>query len=432
MHFQADRESVLQHKMFVPLATLLGRIITKGNLRLIDASQRIHEFGDGRGEPVTARLKDKWLGWQLAVNPSLYLGEAYMDGRFVMERGSIYDFLELVLSNAQYSKKSGWIHGETFMRRLAKPLQQLNNLTSSRKNVAHHYDINGTIYDLFLDRDRQYSCAYFDRDHMTLEEAQLSKKRHLAAKLLLEDGLSILDIGSGWGGLGLFLAVQADVNVTGVTLSTEQLKISNDRVRKKGLQRSVRFEFRDYREINQRFDRIVSVGMFEHVGVTQYNQFFTKLSALLRDDGIAVIHSIGRFDQPSVTNPFISKYVFPGGYIPALSEVFPAIEKSGLIVTDVEILRLHYAQTLRRWRERFLESCKRDGGGLDPKFRRMWEFYLAGSEAAFRYQNLMVFQIQLAKLQTVVPLTRDYQYHAEAQMRRTHATRTVPPRLAGE
>lgn len=418
--------------MFAPLKNLLGQIISTGDLRLIDAKRRIHEFGDGKGELVTARLKDKKLELQLFINPSLHLGKAYMDGRFVVEHGSLYDFLELLLSNAENSDVSNWLHGETLLRRLLKPVHQFNNLARARQNVAHHYDIDKNIYDLFLGKDRQYSCAYFERDHSDLDEAQLAKKYHLASKLLLTDGLKILDIGSGWGGLGLFLAGHADVQVKGVTLSKEQLKISNHRARSQGVEKCVRFELRDYRQINERFDRIVSVGMFEHVGVRHYCTFFDKIFEILADDGIALLHSIGRFDPPTVTNPFVAKYIFPGGYIPALSEVLPAIEHSGLLVTDIEILRLHYAETLRLWRQRFLESCNHKTIELDDRFCRMWEFYLAASEAAFRYQNLMVFQIQLAKMQTVVPLTRDYQFSAEAQMRRAKASQSIPPRLAGE
>ncbi len=418
--------------MFAPLKHLLSRIVSKGNLSLIDATRRIHEFGDGTGEPVTARIKDKKLELQLVTNPALHLGEAYMDGRFVMERGSIYDFLELVLSNARHRAVAGRIHGETLLRRLFKPVQQFNNLRRARKNVAHHYDIDGAIYDLFLDKDRQYSCGYFESNHSDLEEAQYAKKRHLAAKLLLTDGLKVLDIGSGWGGLGLYLADNADVTVKGATLSEEQLKISNERACLRGLEKSVHFELCDYRQINERFDRIVSVGMFEHVGANHYKKFFKKINDILTDRGVALIHSIGRFDPPSVTNPFIAKYIFPGGYIPALSEVMPAIERSGLLITDIEILRLHYAETLRLWRERFLTSCREVNPRLDERFCRMWEFYLAGSEAAFRYQNLMVFQIQLAKDQTVVPLTRDYQFHTETRMRRAQAQQSVPRRLAGE
>jgi cyclopropane-fatty-acyl-phospholipid synthase len=287
----------------------------------------------------------------------------------------------------------------------------------SGRNVEHHYDLDGHLYELFLDSDRQYSCAYFEQEGMSLEEAQAAKKRHLAAKLNLRDGLKVLDIGSGWGGLGLYLAKSAHVDVTGVTLSEEQLKTSQDRARAEGLAKAVSFELRDYREVQGQFDRIVSVGMFEHVGVVHYRSFFDKIRSLLAPNGVALIHSIGRFDGPASTNPFIDKYIFPGGYIPALSEVLPEVERAGLLVTDVEILRLHYALTLRHWRQRFRASWHTAVERYGERFCRMWEFYLAGSETGFRYQNLMVFQLQLTKDQKALPLTRDYFHTAEQELR---------------
>jgi cyclopropane-fatty-acyl-phospholipid synthase len=305
---------------------------------------------------------------------------------------------------------------ETF-RFTGRWLRQFNPRPRARRNVEHHYDLDSGLYELFLDSDRQYSCAYFEQGEMSLEEAQAAKKRHLAAKLNLRDGLKVLDIGSGWGGLGLYLAKSAHVDVTGVTLSEEQLKSSQERARAEGLAKAVTFELCDYREVQGQFDRIVSVGMFEHVGVVHYRSFFEKIRELLSPNGVALIHSIGRFDGPASTNPFIDKYIFPGGYIPALSEVLPEVEHAGLLVADVEILRLHYAMTLRHWRQRFRASWHTAVELYGERFCRMWEFYLAGSETGFRYQNLMVFQLQLTKDQAALPLTRDYFHAAEQELR---------------
>ena len=393
--------------MFAPLKFIFDYVVETGNLTVVDHSGTVHTFGDGSGPAVAVRIGDRRLEYGLALNPSLALGEAYMHGRFVVETGTIYDFLEIMLGNAEARPFPQWMSLLDIPRRFGKRLQQFNSLARARTNVAHHYNVDRAIYDLFLDRDKQYSCAYFVGE-CGLDEAQLYKKRHLAAKLALSRGQRILDIGSGWGGLALYLAHAAEADVTGITLSEEQLKVAQQRAFKSGLARTVRYEALDYRRIEGQFDRIVSVGMFEHVGVGYYDVFFRKIFELLSDDGVALVHSIGRFDVPAPTNAFIAKYIFPGGYIPALSEVLPAIERSGLLVTDVEILRLHYAQTLRHWRQRFRSNWSAAEALLGVEFCRMWEFYLAASEAAFRYQNLMVFQIQLTKRQGALPLTRDY------------------------
>jgi cyclopropane-fatty-acyl-phospholipid synthase len=403
--------------MFRPLRSILDRLITTGHLNLIDADIRNYGFGDHSGSPVTARITDKWTEVRLALNPTLAIGEAYMDGRLIIEQGTIYDFLELILKNLAATRWPRWLQLIDDARSLIRPLQSYNPVRRAKRNVARHYDLDGSLYGLLLDADRQYSCAYFEADHTSLEEAQAAKKRHLAAKLHLRDGLKILDIGSGWGGLALYLAKTAHVEVTGITLSDEQLKVSRERARAMGLSRSVNFELCDYRKLAGKFDRIVSVGMFEHVGTTYYRSFFDKLGRLLADDGVAVLHSIGRFDEPASTNPFIAKYIFPGGYIPALSEVFPPIEREHLIVTDLEILRLHYASTLRHWRQRFRASWHLAAERFGERFCRMWEMYLAGAETAFRYQNLMVFQLQLTKDQKALPLTRDYMHEAERELR---------------
>src|SRR5205814_5985830 len=293
-------------------------------------------------------------------------------------------------------------------RYLTRHWKHVNPRSRPRRNVAHHYDLDGRLYSLFLDADKQYSCAYFETPDTSLDDAQLAKKRHLAAKLFIGHGDRVLDIGSGWGGLGLYLAEMTGANVTGVTLSTEQLQVSNDRAAEKNLTPSAKFFLEDYRDVSGPFDRLVSVGMFEHVGVDFYETYFRRCAELLTPDGVMVLHSIGRSEGPDATNPWIAKYIFPGGYIPALSEVIPAIERAGLLVCDVEILRLHYAETLKAWRERFAARREEAVRLYDERFARMWEFYLACSEISFRKQNLMNFQIQLTKRQGIVPMTRDY------------------------
>jgi cyclopropane-fatty-acyl-phospholipid synthase len=416
--------------MYTLLDILLRRIVQRGCLTFIDAGGTAHRYGDGRGSPVVVRITDKRLERHLVIDPQLALGEGYMQGRLKMVEGRIYDFLELLLSNIQHQPEPAWTHSLNTVRYLVRRLMQFNPSGRAQRNVAHHYDINGAIYDLFLDRDRQYSCGYFTQG-ASLEEAQLAKKRHLAAKLAITPGQRVLDIGSGWGGLGLYLAKIAHCDVTGVTLSNEQLKISRERAVREGLARAVHFEFKDYRKVEGTFDRIVSVGMFEHVGVNHYATFFRKVRDLLADDGVALIHSIGRSEPPTVTNPFIAKYIFPGGYIPALSEMVAAVERSGLMITDLEILRIHYADTLRAWRERFLANWDKAAEILDETFCRMWEFYLAGSEIAFRYQNLVVFQVQLAKRIGALPITRDYMLTDEHRLREQEEIE-ARPRMAGE
>ncbi|MFZ2029968.1 MAG: cyclopropane-fatty-acyl-phospholipid synthase family protein [Vitreimonas sp.] len=358
---------------------------------------------------LVVRIVDDRSLWRIMRNPELAVGEAYMDGGFVVERGSIYDFLALATRNGKNVKPRGWLD-----------MQHRNPRKASRRNVAHHYDLSGDLYRLFLDADRQYSCAYFARPDMSLEEAQDAKKRHIAAKLLLAPGQRVLDIGSGWGGLGITLAEDYGVDVSGVTLSTEQLNESRARAAKKGLNSRVRFDLRDYRDVQGTFDRIVSVGMFEHVGEVQYRVFFDTIHDRLAKDGVAVMHTIGNFRGPGRNNPWIEKYIFPGGIVPALSQIVEAAERSGLIVSDVEILRLHYAETLKAWRERFEANWDEVCALYDERFCRMWAFYLAGSEAAFREGDLVVFQIQMAKDRNAVPLTRDYITDFERAGSQTH------------
>jgi cyclopropane-fatty-acyl-phospholipid synthase len=353
----------------------------------------------------------------------------------VVEQGSIADVLAIALG--QKSEVPHWARVQWVLRYLYRRIQQFNPRRRSRNNVAHHYDLDGRLYSLFLDADRQYSCAYFETPGQSLDDAQLAKKRHLAAKLVLGHDKSgrdmrVLDIGCGWGGLGLYLAETAGADVTGVTLSQEQFAIANERAAEKGLTDHARFRLQDYRDVQGPFDRIVSVGMFEHVGVSHYETYFRKSAELLADDGVMVLHSIGRSEGPGITNPWVAKYIFPGGYIPSLSEVLPRIEKAGLLVTDIEILRLHYAETLKAWRERFLAHREEVERIYDERFERMWEFYLASSEMSFREQNLMVMQIQLTKRQGVVPMTRDYIGREERRLRDAEGKRHPPLRLAGE
>ncbi len=383
------------------------RIVQRGRLSIIDAHGRRHEAGRD-GPEVTIRLHDRALHRRLALNPFLSLGEAYMAGTLTIEQGSLYEFMDICAANSLQLYHSPLGRALTLGQTVLRHLHQYNPAPRAQANVAHHYDLSDRLYDLFLDRDRQYSCAYFTHPHADLEQAQADKKRHLAAKLLLRPGVRVLDIGSGWGGLALSLAEAGAAEVLGITLSEHQLAVSRERARQRGLADRVRFELRDYREQTGTFDRIVSVGMFEHVGVGHYPEFFRVVGDLLAEDGVAVLHSIGRMDGPGATNPWIRKYIFPGGYSPALSEVLPVVERQGLWVTDIEILRLHYAETLRAWRQRFTANRAQIAALYDERFCRMWEFYLVGSELAFRRLGHMVFQMQLAKRQDAVPLTRDY------------------------
>jgi cyclopropane-fatty-acyl-phospholipid synthase len=385
---------------------ILSSIVKDGSLRLIDGSGRARIIGDGSPPRATVRLKNRQLDWALALNPGLSVGEAYMEGDLTIEQGSLYDFLEIVARNFNNAPRPGWM---TAIERLGTRLGQHNPIGKAQKNVAHHYDLSDALYDIFLDRDRQYSCAYFTEPGQGLDEAQENKKRHLAAKLLLDrPGLKVLDIGSGWGGLGLYIAQESGADVTGVTLSVEQQKVSADRAQRARLADRVRFHLRDYREEPGKYDRIVSVGMFEHVGRRHYDEFFAKLRDLLTDDGVALIHSIGYADEPAPINPFIRKYIFPGADLPSLSEVCRAVEKARLYVTDIEVLRIHYADTLKHWRERFLARRDEVARLYDERFCRMWEFYLALCEVGFRFRTNMVMQVQLSKKVDAVPLTRDY------------------------
>lgn len=385
------------------LQSLLDRTYLTRSIRVRLPDGR--ELTAGPGEPeLTVVIAEAKAALSIAANPELALGETFMDGTFRIEGGRIYDFLQLTTSQLALRPRSP---GLSWMQKIRRGAEQANDRLHARSNVHHHYDLTVDFYRLFLDPDLQYSCAFFETPDASLEQAQVAKKRRLIDKLLLEPGHTALDIGAGWGGLGLSM-VERGARVTGVTLSTEQHRTANERAAALGVTDRADFRIQDYRDLNQTFDRIISVGMFEHVGVPNYQEYFDTVARLLDDDGVAVIHSIGRKSPPSRTQPFIRKYIFPGGYIPALSEVLPAIERSGLWVTDMEVLRLHYAETLRHWRERFLARRDEALAMYDERFCRMWEFYLAASEVAFRELGHMVFQLQLTKKQTAVPLSRDY------------------------
>ncbi|PPR24363.1 MAG: Cyclopropane-fatty-acyl-phospholipid synthase [Alphaproteobacteria bacterium MarineAlpha10_Bin2] len=389
---------------------LFKALMSWGTLRVYDARGKLHEFAGAPGPQVTFRLHDRSLHYKIFWNPRLAIGEAYMDGTLTIEDGDqIIDLIDLMGTNLTKLESTKVVKLRNWLTPLVRPIQQYNPVGRARKNVAHHYDLSDELFDLFLDSDRQYSCGYFETPNDSLEQAQLAKKHHLASKLLLDrPGLKMLDIGCGWGGLGIYMHQQAGAEVTGLTLSTEQRIYATEQAEKLGISDHVRFELRDYRLETGSYDRIVSVGMFEHVGFKYYSQFFNKLKNLLTEDGVAVLHTIARWDGPSVTNPWLRKYIFPGGYTPSLSEIFAAIEPTGLKVLDMEILRLHYAETLKRWSRNFRANRDKVKAIYDERFCRMWEFYLAGAETAFRRQDHMIAQLQIAREQDAAPLTRDY------------------------
>ncbi|MFN3623063.1 MAG: class I SAM-dependent methyltransferase [Hyphomicrobium sp.] len=404
------------------LTTVLSELVQRGSLTVVTARGREYTFGDGTGDDVRVRFADPGAQRALVLNPELRLGELYMDGRLIVERGSIYDFLALVLGGSEPEKRSLPARLLGRLRFLTRSTVSRNTRWRSRRNVAHHYDLDHRLYELFLDADRQYSCAYFERPECTLEEAQLAKKRLITAKLLVEPDSRVLDIGCGWGGLGLYIKqIGGARQVQGITLSTEQLDIARKRAERAGLADTVRFVLQDYREVEGSFDRIVSVGMFEHVGPHFYPTYFNKCRQLLKPDGVMVLHTIGHMDGPWYPNPWIDRYIFPGGQLPALSEIVPAIERAGLLVTDVECLRMHYAETLLNWRRRFMARRDEALALYDERFCRMWEFYLACCEAAFRFQNVAVFQVQCARSAYAVPLTRGYiaERYEDLRMRET-------------
>ena len=402
---------------------LLDRLLTHmnvvGRLNVIDADGVSHIYGHDDGSDVTIKLHDKSLHHKLFLNPELHMGEAYMDGRLTIEKGDIRSLLTMFANSRSRLRSHGVQRVVRALMKKARRFVRSNTPKAALENVHHHYDLSNEFYKLWLDTDMNYSCGYFASDTDTLEQAQQNKLRHIASKLDLKPGQRVLDIGCGWGGMALYIAAAADVEVLGVTLSTEQLALARQRATERGLEHRVKFELIDYRKVEGQFDRIVSVGMFEHVGVAHFSDYFGAIRKLLKDNGVALLHSIGRKGGPGQTGKWIRKYIFPGGYSPALSETLTVIEKSGLWVTDVEIWRLHYAKTLRIWEQRFQAKRAEIATMMDERFCRMWEFYLIASELSFSHGKHMNFQIQLTNDVKALPLTRDYMAAAELMLKKT-------------
>ncbi|HEV2078815.1 MAG TPA: cyclopropane-fatty-acyl-phospholipid synthase family protein [Allosphingosinicella sp.] len=402
------------------LDRFLRKIIREGELTLIDPSGRKRTYGRdcGTGRRATVRLADRKVVRDVLRQPKVAIGEAYMDGRLILEQGDILDLLDLATSNVPWERggRSRKAIGRG-SRKLAGALWGLNDRRRSARNVAHHYDLSDRLYDLFLDSDRQYSCAYFNDPTDTLEQAQTAKKAHIAAKLYLKPGQRVLDIGCGWGGMALYLHSQAEVDVLGITLSQEQLQVARRRAEEAGVADRVKFELLDYRNVEGRFDRIVSVGMFEHVGRRHFGQFFQKCRQLLKDDGVMLLHTIGRMGAPGLPNRWTSKYIFPGYYVPALSEMVASSEKAKLIAADVEMLRLHYAYTLEHWYRRVQDKRREIVDLYDERFLRMWEFYLASTIVGFRHGGMINYQVQYIRDRHALPITRDYMIEEEARLR---------------
>ena len=393
------------------LVNFLNKIFKHDGFILIDYDSKKYQIGKPQKEiPINLRILDKSLHYKLLFYPDLYLGEAYTDGSIILENGTLSEFLEIAFQNigrndiSLYSKILNKIRGSY------RYLTNFNKIVKSKENVSHHYDISEKLYDLFLDEKRQYSCAYFKSENNSLDEAQNNKIDHIIKKLNIKPNQRILDIGSGWGSLAIEIAKKTSANVTGITLSENQLEYSKNQAKQLNLDNQVNFELIDYRQINEKYDRIVSVGMFEHVGRKYYQKFFNQVAKLLNEDGAALIHTIGSVNSPRDPQPWITKYIFPGGYTPSLSEIARPIENSGLIISDLEVLRMHYAHTLNHWKNRFLSKKDKVLEMFDERFMRMWEFYLASCEMAFKWGDQVVFQLQLTKKLTSVPNTRDYIY----------------------
>jgi cyclopropane-fatty-acyl-phospholipid synthase len=416
------------------IGRLVNKVLTKGSITLITPGKAPHTYGPGGGKHLTVRFLDRKVGFDIMRNPRLGFGEAYMNGRLIIEDGTILDLMRMIVGANRWED---WGEGRRAIARgkATKTLKRMllpNNLKRARKNVAHHYDLNDDLYELFLDADKQYSCAYWtDPEHETLEQAQLDKKAHIAAKLALEPGQRVLDIGCGWGGMALFLHKVAGVDVLGVTLSEHQLRIARERAAAAGVSDHVKFELKDYRLLDEQFDRIVSVGMFEHVGAHNYDEFFAKCRELLNPNGVMLLHTIGKLGDASTgPDPFTDKYIFPGYHLPALSEMTTASQKVRLIASDVENLRLHYAYTLQHWLDRTIKVRKQIEAMYDDRFFRMWQFYLAGGIVMFENGAACNYQVQYIRERTALPITRDYMAEAEARYRKLAAEAPVPKRAA--
>ena len=392
------------------LFSVLKKIIFEGKIDIIDSNGKIHSFGHLKPY-VKIKLKNKSIETKLFKNPGLYLGEAYMDKELLVEEGTIEDFINIVTK----SYEDFTLHNSIFryyekISAMLKPFQQLNKILQSKKNVAHHYDLNEDLYKLFLDKDMQYSCAYFYNENISLDQAQYDKKKHIINKLQSERNMDVLDIGCGWGGLALQIAKETGANVKGITLSENQLSTAQKRAQEEGLSEKVKFVLQDYRDENYKYDRIVSVGMFEHVGINYFRSFFSKTYDLLKENGVFLLHTIGQRGKPTATSPWMRKYIFPGGYIPSMSEILEVCQKLNINITDIEILRLHYAHTLTRWYTNLLKHKDKIIKMYDEKFFRMWEFYLLVSKYSFINMGNVVFQIQISKNINNLPLTRNYIY----------------------
>ena len=393
------------------LSQFCKNLVKEDGFVLVDANLKEYVIGKPKKNiPIKLKILDKKLHYKLLLLPDLYFGEAYTDGSLVIENGTLTEFLDIAMKNIGRGEINLYAK---FIKKITGTYRYITNfnfISKSKKNVAHHYDISEKLYDLFLDKNRQYSCAYFKNSSDTLETAQNNKIDHIIKKLNLKPNQKVLDIGSGWGTLAIEIAKKSQCEVLGITLSENQLEHSIKKVKELNLENQVSYKLMDYRELDEKFDRIVSVGMFEHVGRKFYNTYFKKVSNLLNEDGVALIHTIGSIEPPRDPHPWISKYIFPGGYTPSLSEIIPSIEKSGLIISDMEVLRMHYSHTLRNWKERFIGKKEKVLSMFDEKFFRMWEFYLAGCEMAFKWGDQVVFQFQLTKKITSTPNTRDYIY----------------------
>ena len=393
------------------LANYLNKLIIEDGFILVDANLNNYVIGNPKKQnPIKLKLLDKSLHYKLLLYPDLFLGEAYSNGSAVIENGTLTEFLDIALKNVGRNETSTLSEFLNKLRGTYRFLTSFNLLKKSKSNVAHHYDISEDLYGLFLDSKKQYSCAYFKNENDDLETAQTNKIKHIIKKLNLKPNQRVLDIGSGWGSLAIEIAKASQCEVVGITLSENQLEYSKKKTKELNLENQVEFKLIDYRQLDEKFDRIVSVGMFEHVGRKFYKNYFNQVSNLLNDDGIALIHTIGSANPPRGPQPWITKYIFPGGYTPSLSEVAKPIEKSGLVISDIEVLKMHYAHTLRHWRDRFLGKKGRVLEMFDEKFFRMWEFYLSSCEMRFKWGDQVVFQFQLTKKFTAVPSTRDYIY----------------------
>ena len=393
------------------LARFLNKVFKKNGFILVDANSKKYIIGSPISEnPIQIKILDKQLHFKLLIQPDLYLGEAYTEGKIVIENGTLTDFLDLALMNIGRKDINIISYLINKLRGSYRYLTNFNFIKKSKMNVSHHYDISDDLYDLFLDPKRQYSCAYFKNENDSLETAQNNKIQHIIKKLNIKPNQKVLDIGCGWGSLAIDVAKSAQCEVTGITLSENQFKYCTQKTKELNLENQLTFKLMDYRELNDKFDRIVSVGMFEHVGRKFYNKFFKQIDNLLDKDGVSLIHTIGSVNPPRDPHPWITKYIFPGGYTPSLSEVTTPIEKAGLIVSDIEVLRLHYAHTLRHWKENCIKNKEKIISMFDEKFFRMWEFYLAGCEMAFKWGDQVVYQFQLTKNYTSTPVTRDYIY----------------------